>query len=223
MKIYLIPGLGYDHRIYRNLDLTDFKTEYINWIEPEYKENLRDYTKRLFSGIDANTEGVILIGQSLGGIVAQEIATVKHIEKIILISSIKSRKELPLHFRIIKPLFIYKLFTKFLTLKTFRYWAKRHGFETTEERDLFKSMVSGHSNRYLKWALKELSAWKTNNVPSKTTIFQIHGVKDKTFPIDLIYKPNATIENAGHFMVFKQAQEINEILVDEIRMCFNTL
>ena len=217
MKIYLIPGLGYDHRIFRNLDLTEFDTESINWIEPETRESLHNYTKRLFSGLETDSERIFLIGHSLGGMVSQEIATVKNIAKIILISSIRSRKELPLHFRIVKPLFLYKLFTKTLTLKSFKFWAKRHGFETKEEKELLKSMVSRHSNRYLKWALKELSTWKAPDVPSQTAIFQIHGTKDKSFPIDLIIEPNVIIENGGHFMVYKQSQKINKILIGEMR------
>jgi pimeloyl-ACP methyl ester carboxylesterase len=217
MKIYLIPGLGYDYRIFEKMDLDEFETEYIDWIEPEYGENLHCYSKRLFSGIETDKEKIILIGHSLGGIVAQEIATVKNIDKIILISSIKSRKELPFHFRIIKPFFIYKLFTKTLILKTFKIWAKSHGFETRKEKELFKSMISGQSNKYLNWALKELSSWKTSKISFKTQIFQIHGNKDKTFPIVLINEPDFTVENGGHFMVYKQSQKISKILVNEIK------
>ena len=223
MKIYLIPGLGYDHRIFEKMDLNEFETEYIDWIEPEYGENLHGYSTRLFSGIETDKERIILIGHSLGGMVAQEIAAVKNIDKIILISSIRSRKELPFHFRIIKPLFIYKLFTKTLTLKSFQFWAKRHGFETKEEKELFKSMVSGQSNTYLKWALKELSTWKVPGVPSNTAIFQIHGAKDKTFPIDLINEPDITIENGDHFMVYKKSDQLTKILIDEIKSIENSI
>ena len=44
MKIYLLPGLGFDHRIFARLDLGGLDVEYINWIEPKDKEPIRAIT-----------------------------------------------------------------------------------------------------------------------------------------------------------------------------------
>jgi hypothetical protein len=51
MKIYLISGLGYDCRIFQNIDFDNFKVEYINWIEPLLGESLHDYSIRLFENM----------------------------------------------------------------------------------------------------------------------------------------------------------------------------
>lgn len=213
MKIYLIPGLGFDQRMFQKLDLKGLDIEYIHWIEPKQKEDIHDYARRLFSMID-NREDNILIGHSFGGIVAQEIAKVKKIKKIILISSIKSRKELPLHFKIVQPLRIYKFFTKGFCLKTVRFWGKNHGYESREEVDLFKSMVGQQSNTYLQWALKALSVWNPSPVPKHTSIFHIHGDKDQTFPIGRIQQADVVIRNAGHFMVYKGKHNLNQIILE---------
>ena len=190
--------------------------KYINWIEPEKKETITSYAQRMAAGISESSGGITLIGHSLGGIITQEISTLVNIDKIILISSIKSRKELPFHFKTIKPLGLQRLFSKGLTQKTIKYWGKAHGYESLKEQALVKDMVGGQSNAYLQWALRQLSIWEAPKVPSSTKIFQVHGDADKTFPIKLISKPDRVVENAGHFMVYKRADMITKVIIEEL-------
>lgn len=215
MKVYFIPGLGFDHRIFKNISLDNVDVEYLDWIEPVKNESIADYANRLSKGIDKKDRTIIL-GHSLGGIIAQEMAEILPVDKIILISSIKSRKEMPFQFRVVKPLFIHKLFSKELTAKTIKYWGKSHDYETIEEQNLVADMVNKQSNHYLQWALRQLSIWKhpnaETNIDTDTEIIQIHGDLDKTFPIKLIRQPFKEIKNTGHFMVFKKAEIISEII-----------
>lgn len=217
MKTYLIPGLGFDHRIFKNLNLNGFQKEYIDWIEPKRKESIGDYAKRLAERVSSDAEGITLIGHSLGGIISQEIAKIRKIDQIILISSIKSRKENPFHFRIIRPLALHHFFTKKLTFSTFKYWAKKHDYESLEEQALFKDMVNQQSNHYLQWALKVLSNWQTPNLAPHTKVFQIHGAVDQTFPIKNITNPDRILKNGGHFMVYKHPEIISQIITDVLQ------
>jgi len=216
MKIYLIPGLGYDCRIFERLDLNEFDVTEINWIEPKINEKIHQYAQRIFPKVINPTEKIILIGHSLGGVLSQEIASINQIEKIILISSIQSRKEIPLNFKLIKPLRLSKIFTKELSLKTFKYWGKSHGFETDREKYLFKSMVGKQTNFYLQWALRELSSWQETTISFLTEIIHIHGKNDKTLPYKLIKHPDFTIENGSHICVLKKAEEISEIIKNNL-------
>jgi len=75
MQIILIPGLGYDCQIFKNLDLKDFEVQHLNWIEPKTGEKLHEYSQRLFAKVEKSSKKTILIGHSLGGIVSQEIAS----------------------------------------------------------------------------------------------------------------------------------------------------
>lgn len=212
MNIYLLPGLGFDNRIYQNIDFGKNKTIPINWIEPQTNESIQSYAKRLSQNIDDTKGRVVLIGHSLGGILSQEIATIKNIDTIILISSIQSREELPMHFKMMAPLYLHKLFSKELTFSSFWLWAKNHDYVSAEEQDLFKDMIAKQTNTYLQWALYQLSIWKTPNVPKTTNIIQLHGQRDKTFPVHLVKNPYETIEEGGHFMVYKHAPLISELL-----------
>ncbi|MBC8756447.1 alpha/beta hydrolase [Kordia sp. YSTF-M3] len=212
MKIILIPGLAFDCRIFENLDLSGYEVEHLNWIEPKTNEKIHEYSQRLFSKIEPSSEKVTLIGHSLGGIVSQEIASAHNIEKVILISSIQSRKELPFSFKLVKPLRLDVFFTKGLCVKTVRFWGKGHGFETENEQNLFKSMVGNQTNRYLQWALRELSTWHEPTIPAETEIIHIHGTNDKTLPYKLVKKTDFTIENGTHICVLKRAAEISALI-----------
>jgi len=212
MKIVLIPGLGYDCRIFSKLNLSEFEVQHLDWIEPKPNETIHNYSQRLFSTIEKSSEKIVLIGHSLGGIVAQEIASTFNIKKIILISSIKSRKELPIFLRLIKPLMLTKFFTKELSVKTVKFWGKGHGLENEHEKDLFKSMVGKQTNFYLQWALRELSSWQEPTIPTRTDIVHIHGTNDKTLPYKLVNKPDFTIQNGSHICILKEAKKISVLI-----------
>ena len=216
MKIYCIPGLGFDHRIFSKLDLQNYDIEYINWIEPRDQEDWNSYAKRIAKNID-DTQECVLIGHSLGGLLCQEIASFKKIYKIILISSIKSRKELPFHFKIIQPLRLQYLFTKQFTFFTFPFWAKQQDYKTKEAQTLFKSMISHQSNKYLRWALSKLSIWKAPKMSNSTPVFQLHGSLDKTFPISLIQSSTDFIPQGGHFMLFNYPKIIENSIIEVLK------
>ena len=212
MKVYLIPGLGFDHQIFKKLSLSGLDITYLDWIEPLKDETFHDYCIRLGEPISNTDQPNVLIGHSLGGLASQEIATFKKIDKIILISSIKSREEMPSFFKMIGPMNLQRLFAKNLTLKTFKYWGKSQDYKSEEEQALFLNMVKKQSDEYLQWALGQLSIWQEPILPAHTNIIQIHGDADKTFPIKMIKDPYFLIKNGGHFMVFKHHEEIGNVI-----------
>ena len=223
MKIYLIPGLGYTNKIFEKLNLSGFDIKFMNWIEPKKNESFNNYAKRLYNKEISKNEPVVLIGHSLGGMIAQEIATIAKIDKIILISSAKRRNEIPFFFRMVKPLRIHKLFTKEMSIRTIKYWGKSHGFTNKSEISLFKDMVGSQTNNYLQWALKSLSKWKEPTLPKTTELFQIHGTNDKTLPINWKQKPDKIIKNGSHIMVYKRPKLISEIIIEELKTAYNNV
>jgi pimeloyl-ACP methyl ester carboxylesterase len=214
--IYLIPGLGFDCRIFRNLNLGAHQVISLNWIDPEKDERLAHYAERMAAGFSNDTTRKIIIGHSFGGILAREIASIQAVEKIILISSIKSVREIPWNFSAIRRLQLYRWFNKNMVLRTFPLWAKKHGYISTEEQALFTDMIKKQSDYYLKWALKTLSQWSGERVAENTTTIHIHGESDKTFPVRSVAAPLIIIPGGTHFMVFNKADILGEIIREVI-------
>lgn len=212
MQLFLLPGLGYDCRIFDKMDWKGYEVVRLNWIEPQRGESLHDYALRLFAQAGNPEPPYTLIGHSLGGIVAQEIASVRPVDRVILISSLKSSQELPSQFRWVRRLRLHKFFTKGGSIRTVRYWGKNQGFPTQADQEMFKDMVGQHSNFYLQWALQSLCRWQSPSLPSTTQLFHIHGKKDKTLPPKRIQDPVTWVENGTHMMVYHQAERIEKFI-----------
>jgi pimeloyl-ACP methyl ester carboxylesterase len=214
--IYTIPGLGLDERIFDHLSIPKFLIHHLNWIEPISKnESISDYALRFSSKIDSRFETIILIGHSFGGVLCQEIAKHCSISKIILISSIKTSKELPIPFKLLKLTSLHRLISSRFAILSLPFWGYYHDYKTKAEKTLFKKIIGNQTDSILKWSLKTLSNWN-NGLQISTPIISIHGDKDKTFPINKIWHLNYTLLDAGHFMVYKRSEEINTIIQNEL-------
>jgi pimeloyl-ACP methyl ester carboxylesterase len=211
-RLILIPGLGYDCRIFERLDLSGYEHECLSWIEPESGEPMAQYAQRMYEQIEEKEALQVLIGHSFGGMMAQEIAAQFDIEKVILLGSVKSRDEVPSSFKMVAPLGVHRLFSREISIKTIRYWGASHGFETKEDQALFKSMVGGHSNNFLRWALKALSSWQRTTLSANTSLAQVHGTNDKTFPFSRINKLTISIQDGSHIFVYKKPEMTSAII-----------
>ena len=94
--IYLLSGLGADHRVLQDLDFSGYNITFIKWIQLIKNESIEDYAKRLTEQII--TQNPIIIGLSFGGIMAVEIGKLIDTERIILIASAKTKFEIPFYY-----------------------------------------------------------------------------------------------------------------------------
>lgn len=212
-RIYLLAGLGFDKRIFYNLTIQNAEINYLNWLEPDKNEPFENYISRMAAQISSPDTPIILIGHSFGGIIIQEIA--KHIltSKVILISSIKSKVEMPATLKFMKKVPIYKYFNQKLILRTFPIWARLFGYNSEKGRVLFVQMISSCTDNYFKWSMDKIVHFNGTN--DLDNLIHIHGTRDKTFPIKKIIDP-IKIEDGSHFMVFSKADEVSEVLNREI-------
>ena len=112
--IYVISGFGADERVFSKLDFGNNDVHFIQWKIPEKNETIASYAERLREEIDFPNP--ILIGLSFGGMMAIEIAKLIPVEKVILISSIRDRYELPFFMKVAAALRL----TKIIPLKPYR-------------------------------------------------------------------------------------------------------
>jgi len=213
-ELYLLAGLGFDHRIFSNLSLQKGHINYLQWLEPDSNENLESYVLKMTNQIKESEKPIILVGHSFGGIIVQEISKLIKAKKVIIISSIKSKDEIPITLKFLKSVPLYNLFNKKIILKTFPVWARAFGYNSAKGRALFILMISNCTDNYFKWAMDKIVHFEGND--NIRNIVHIHGSRDKTFPLRLIINP-IVIPDGSHFMVFSRAEEVSEVINIELK------
>lgn len=217
MKVYLIPGLGYNPRIFEQLALPGLEVEYVTWIDPLPKESVGDYAERMLSPMVDLSDDVVLIGHSMGGMVAQDFASRHAVSKVIIISSRQAGDRMPFFFKLLRWFRVDLIFSRQLCVKTVRFWGKPHGFTSPALMDLFKDMMGQCSNTYLKWALYQVVRWKAPPLPPDLNVFQIHGTDDRTIPAKDIAQSDVMVQDGSHILVYKRPEEVAQAIMQMLR------
>ncbi|HXD76410.1 MAG TPA: alpha/beta hydrolase [Puia sp.] len=207
MNAYLISGIGADYRLFTHIVLPPgYEVRHIHWIAPEKEESLPAYACRLAGQIDLKTP-FILIGFSLGGIMATEIANRCHPVRTIIISSVPISSQLPPYYRHAHRLRLSKLVTpqvmKFFASAKFRLTMRRGN------RKIMREVIRAGDNRFITWAMHAVLDWRNETIPG--SLVHIHGAWDEIFPVRWT-RPTFTIPKAGHNLVLRRAAEVNRLL-----------
>ncbi len=206
--LYLMPGLGASPKIFELLKFPNsFVVKHLSWISPFKNEKLSSYAIRMSKLI--KHENPILIGVSFGGILVQEVSKVINCEKVIIISSLKSNKELPIHMKVTKHTKVHK-FIPFKWIGNIENLALFVFGDSIKLRvDLYKKYLSHRDPEYLSWAYNALVNWEQES--NNQSIIHIHGMKDNIFPIRKIKKPFIKIKGS-HAIILTQANWFNNNL-----------
>ena len=209
-KIYRIPGMGADKRLYSEIEpIVGYEFIDLEW-RLNYKniKTLKDYALELSKEIDTS-QPFSLMGVSMGGMVCSELADILNPEKVVIISSAKTSKELPNHFKRLKFLGI----TRLLNQEKIRYVlgnsSRFFGAMNKEQRKLFYEMAESVNLDFIAWSIKAILNWNKKNSLAK--IIHIHGTKDFVLPFASI-NPSIIIEKGDHMMIWNKSEFINEKL-----------
>lgn len=206
--IYCVSGLGADERVFQKLKLEGYQPVHIRWLEPETKENIRDYAQRLTEQIKSDCP--ILVGLSFGGIITVEIAKQINAQKVILISSTKNQQEVPFYFQIFRWFPIHRLIPARVMLWFGQLLASWFfSLETIAERQLLKAILLDTNAKFMKWAIDCVVYWKNELVPHN--IYHIHGESDRIFPYRYV-REDFNVQQGGHFMVMNKAEYISQLI-----------
>ena len=105
----MMPGMAANSKIFDFISLPEnFNIHYLEWEMPIGDESIQEYSSRISKKIKG--KNIVLIGVSFGGIVVQEISKFIKTHKIIIISSIKTKNELPLMMQLGRKTKAYKFF-----------------------------------------------------------------------------------------------------------------
>lgn len=208
-NVYFIPGMCYNCSVFDRLTLPKgFRRNYIEWLIPLQDETLEAYAYRMAGSIDTRRP-FIIIGYSFGAVIMQEMNKFLFPQKSIIISSFKSKDEIPVLFsavrhtrfvdRVSKKLFeqtdfITNAFNK-LVYKT-----------TTDELSEFLTVTDPV---YIRWAVRQITDWIPDN--KSENLYHIHGTEDQIFPFRQI-RNAITVEGGDHLMLVKKAETVSALL-----------
>lgn len=212
-KVYLLPGMGADARIYKNIQLPGHELISVDYFDPSESDTLTTYAQKLIGQYNIKS-GSVLLGNSLGGMIAVEIAKQVDVAHVLLVSSIKTIDQAPAYFKFFRTVPVYKilpgkLFTNmgFLAKPVF-------GDMNKDDAWLFNDMLKKTSPKFMKWAMGAALHWVNKTVPPNVHI--ITGDKDLVFDYKRI--TDAIIIKGGtHIMIFDKAPEISAILTNILK------
>lgn len=211
--IYFVPGLAANTKIFEHIQLPPdtFELHFLDWILPvSTTEPIEHYAKRMCEKI--THQNPILIGVSFGGVMVQEMSKIIHTQRVIIISSIKSRKELPKRLKIAQKTRAYKLFPAKIAENIEAYEHLFIGNYLKKRAELYKMYLSVNNANYLQWAIHTVLNWQQHK--ELDYVLHIHGNKDEVFPIKHI-KNVIEINNGTHIMILNKAKTISKILAKE--------
>lgn len=208
--VYFMPGLSANSKIFQFITLPEdrFEMHYLEWILPiSIDETLEAYALRMSRFV--KEKNVILVGVSFGGLLVQEMGKIINPKKIVIISSIKSNKELSKTLRFIKRTKSYKLFpTNYITI--FEKFIHQISSKKIRKRLYhYKMYLSVRNPLYLKWAIYNALHWTQDY--TTPNIVHIHGTSDHIYPIKYI-KNCIEIKGGAHIMIIIKAKEISDQL-----------
>lgn len=206
-NIYCISGLGADERAFERLTINGSSLYPLKWVDPLIKETLSSYAARM--SVQIKDKNPVLLGLSFGGMIAVEIAKQIAVEKLILISSVKTIYEIPKWMRVAGTLNLHKL----IPIKKNRFTEKaddrRMGIETMEEKAFVDHYREKADQKYIDWAIDQILNWRNISIPENT--FHIHGENDRMFPLRNI-QPTHVIKKGTHIMILNRGEEISSCI-----------
>jgi pimeloyl-ACP methyl ester carboxylesterase len=216
-KIYLIPGLGTDIRIFSKLiPLLNNRAEVecLEYREPvSRKESIPEYAQRLVNDIPPQEKPPILIGMSMGGAIATEMAKLVPHRQLVLISTYKHKSEVPLLFKVARWLPLYIFVPAWYVRIVVPFFARILGICNKEDSLGLKEMLKDRTSSHFAWARRAIIKWENEDYPEKYV--HINGSKDHIFKKSK-KQTTHTIQGGTHNMVMDKAEEIAEIINREV-------
>ncbi|MCZ4318340.1 alpha/beta hydrolase [Aequorivita viscosa] len=208
--VYFVPGLAAGSEIFKNIKFPEnYKIHILEWLIPEEGESLKDYAKRMALRVSENN--AILIGVSFGGVVVQEMNSFLSLKKLVIISSVKSKDELPRRMKFASFTKAYKLIPTSLVLQVDDLTKFSIGPKTQKRLSLYQQYLHVRDKQYLDWAIEKMITWDRREKVKNT--IHIHGEKDIVFPIK--YIDDCRVIKAGtHIMILNKGRKISKMLLE---------
>ena len=213
IPVYFMPGLAASSSIFERIVLPSesFEVILLDWVQPKKDETLVSYAQRMAEKVVH--ENAVLIGVSFGGILVQEMAAFLTLKKLIIISSVKTRDEMPRRIKFAKTTNAYKLLPTSLLNNVEKLIKYSFGNVINQKLKLYEKFLHLRNKEYLDWAIEQVVCWD-RSVPDPRVI-HIHGDLDEVFPAKNI-NSFIPIKGGTHIMILNRFRWFNQYLPDII-------
>jgi pimeloyl-ACP methyl ester carboxylesterase len=211
LPMIFLPGIGTDARLF-SLQRLEFPQLVIpDWLPPRRFESLTDYAAR-FAPVVNPGKPCIVGGMSFGGIVALELC--RHLPAVacVLISSVKSSRELPLWMRVLGPFAIVLPRRTDLIVAAFgTALSYTVGFALPPHARQFCEHLSKTRSLVLPWACRVAVKWRPEPAELPCPVFHLHGDADPIFPMRFT-QADQVVPGGGHALPFTHPYLVNQFL-----------
>ena len=198
--------MGADHRVFSRLGVAGYEFVPLPWVAYDEQDTLVTYAQKIATNIKEDQP--ILLGLSFGGMLATEISKQLPVKQTILVSSAKTKTELPEPGRLGRYIVKQKLIPSFCFAIPNKVIMALRG--TVPLWDKINTGGTNASNgAFMQWALKVIMDWPGGPVPANLT--HIHGTADIIIPAKNVHADH-WVKGGGHVMVFSRAKEVSEII-----------
>lgn len=185
---YVLPGMGATHEMYSEPWRSLKNTTFLNWPSKSQSTSIPDLAAELIDLHNIQGEDS-MIGTSLGGMVACEIANQIRVDRLVLIGSAIHQNEISTLLRSLAPL---------VGLTPFEFIQNGAGKVDSQLTDMFTQS----DPQFIRNMCKATINW--DGLRSERIPFRIHGIHDQVIPIPR--KVDVRIDG-GHLIVMTHAEE----------------
>ena len=146
---------------------------------------------------------------------AMEMREMMPVDKTIIISSVKTRTEMPAALELVRVTNLNNIVPLWLAKKIATHGPVLMGIRSRNTQPLLLQMLADVDDDFLRWGMQAALDWQRKTYDSKNLI-HIHGTKDLVFPLRNIRQCHYTIKDGTHGMIMGKPREISEILRREI-------
>lgn len=211
IRNYLISGIATDERAFQYQYDHIPNCVYLPFPRHDKGDTMATYAEKFVPLIDT-TQPFNLIGHSMGGIITMELIKQVQPQKVILLSTIKSRAEMPAKLKQLRITHFHKLLPGKGFIHSIRVGSKFKSElkQVDGLRDLAVSMAEANDPGFLYWAVNAIVKW-TGDENYRNDIIHIHGTEDEMFPYSHV-RNVIPVFGGTHIMYMTRAEEINRLI-----------
>jgi len=210
---YFIGGIATDKQLYKHQLEHIPHSVYLPFPANDPSDTMETYVLKFLPSIDTS-EPFHLVGLSMGGIMTMELLKHIHPEKVVLISSVKCRAEMPWQLRQLKYSKLHRLFPGSMFIKSIVFGSRfiKELNAVPHLREEVVAMAKNNNPGFLYWCVNAIVNWQ-GGTDYRHDIIHIHGTKDEIFPIKYL-KNVIPVENGTHNMLLSHPAYFTDFLLD---------